>query len=473
MRGQDAAGPARSEQIDGLLVPAGDRVDELEALDAVVVVGPGLDHRLLEGRDLAVAGGPLDAHLGGPVDHGPDEVLRAVPAVGEGVGIDQCHAVAVVAQHVERGGPLPVPARLEAEGRAAPQAELTGPHRLVGNDGHRHRGPFGGMDVAPRVDSCGQPQVRRIAVLDVDPLDAGGFERRDGVAGRGDGTGADAVREAAAHRRHLDPVAVGRPAHPQHLGAGPGAQEGDGGRGADGLPRRPPQARADRERIAGDDPRVPGLDLERGTERHGMQPRAARYALEGGPPEDNDRRHDGGRRAGRQQCAAQAASGHGAAERNPPDRAGGVAENQCTERRGDAGGKPGRTGQPILELGAALLDVASQLAVGRWAPQRPERPERDGGHREEHGRRRGEERDIGRGETVDDEHDPEPGRTHAACAGKAPKGRDRPPPPADGPEERPDLAGVRIGHAADYATARASHASATRTASIAARAYHQ
>ena len=237
---------------------------EVEAAHAEVVVGTGLDQHFLEWRHLAVAGGPHDPHVGGPVEQRADEVLGVVGRL-DAVVLDEGHAIRAIGPHDEATrGQAPVDA--ERHARAVGQHDSAGRHRTVGGDREAHGGALGRVDVAAVFFPARfQFQGRRIGVVEVDALDRGRMHDRDGVVGRAEAAGPHAVGEGGRHLGHGDRERAAITSDHRHRG-GSGAVAGQERRGERCHPTQ--DARHDRDRAASAHAHVTGLDSDLEARRH-------------------------------------------------------------------------------------------------------------------------------------------------------------------------------------------------------------
>ena len=211
--GEDGVGAGRARravillQADDPVRPSGHAVHQLEPAQPVIVLGAGLDHYLLERRDLAVAAGAQNLHRGRHVTYGADEIVDA-RGVPQSVGVDRVDAVGVVGQQLERAGQDLRPAgrrqRRRAPGGAGEHGLL---HRLAHAHGDGHARAWRRLYIpAVDLDPRRQPGGRRVAVRDVDPLHPRRAQRRHveplGLQGRG----AHAVGEAVVDRGNVETV---------------------------------------------------------------------------------------------------------------------------------------------------------------------------------------------------------------------------------------------------------------------------
>ncbi len=249
---------------------AGERHDDLglagflqhqvEAADAEVVVGAGLDQHFFERCDLAIAGRPDHAHVGRTVEQRADEVLGVVGGF-DAVVLDQHHAVGAIGQHRE---PARCDAARDAQGhaRAVGQDDRAGLHRPVGGHGQADVGALGRVDVAAVFfPAWVEFECRRVGVVEIDALHLGGMHDGDGVVARAKPAGAHPVGERGRYLGHRDGKgAAFASGHRQRLRVGAVAGH-ELGRERGGAAE---DACDDRHRAAGAHPYVAGIhpDLE-------------------------------------------------------------------------------------------------------------------------------------------------------------------------------------------------------------------
>ena len=96
------------------------RVDEIEAVDAVVVLGLRLDVDFLEPRHRRSVAGSQDAHVGRPILEHADEVLgvAGLPTPSRSASATRYESVAVRSSATPTAGGLP--SRLSASGLPSP-----------------------------------------------------------------------------------------------------------------------------------------------------------------------------------------------------------------------------------------------------------------------------------------------------------------------------------------------------------------
>ena len=227
-------------------LPPRHRVDQVQARDGVVVVGPHFDGDLLERGDLAVAAGPQHPHRGGAVGHRPDHVADRA-AVRQPVRVDHAHRVPAVALDRQRPRAAAVPGVGQGHPPAAGQHQHAFRHRLVGMHHQPRNGTGGGEQVAAvLLDPRGKSGEGGIRVLDVDPRHPRRRQRLDEIVAAGEPGRADPVAEAAGDRGELrEPAAAGRP-H-THVARRPAVEHRQHRRGAapEAVPAAGPHADAE------------------------------------------------------------------------------------------------------------------------------------------------------------------------------------------------------------------------------------
>jgi hypothetical protein len=138
---------AAAERHD-LLAGAPHGKHQLEAADAIVVLGARLDEDLFERRRLAVAAGPQDPHVGRPVVHHPDEVL-GLARIRQAFPVRQRHTVRVVPIDDEDAFELVGGGRsLEVDRAALAERQRRRRDRPVGPHVQLHARARGSIDVA-------------------------------------------------------------------------------------------------------------------------------------------------------------------------------------------------------------------------------------------------------------------------------------------------------------------------------------
>ncbi len=213
-----------------LLGRAVHRVDELEVLDAEVVVGARLDEELLDRRGVAVAPGLGDRHRRRHVGEHVDHVLRR-GGDHRPVGALQADAVEAVLVGDERPGELALGAGRERHVGALVQRQLAGRgrHRRRDRDAHFGAGQHG--DVAGVLDHPRfEAGVGGEVVLEVDALGVGQVDdvEREGARTHAGGLGQElelgvevedhALEAAVVALEHRHPLERRRVAlaHEQH-----------------------------------------------------------------------------------------------------------------------------------------------------------------------------------------------------------------------------------------------------------------
>ena len=444
------------------------RVDQLEAIDAVVVFRLRLDVHFLEPRHGSIGCRLQHAHVGWTILERADEVL-GVAGVADAIAIGEDDAVGVVAGDGQRRRQLVRRVGGKRDRLAAAERHLAGRRRPIGEDLHPDAGAGRRVDVAAvGLGPRREPQAGRIGVVDVDPRHARRDRDRNLVGRRGHGAGDDAILEGRANRWHGEAERTGGIAG--HLAHAPA------------IAVRDLHLRDDRRAVAD----KACLDRER---RAGLDPRVARRHLEADAIGEQGQRRRVDRltrgTARREQDDREDHRGGGGAEPGPPQRfarhngldidrrrpARGVGDHHLGKRR-----RVGRLGhvdggrQPIAERRRALLDVARHLAVGRHASQRQERPsqrtrrQQRGRGRERHQPDRGAGRPPRRNQRgADDE------RGDQRAANERPHRDHRPPAGADAIQHVADLgSGFRV-----HAVRAASTPSAASSIAIAESAYRQ
>ena len=96
----DSRRAARAREENRPFLTAAYRIDQLKAVDTVVIVCSGFDRDFLERGDLAVTSRPQDPHVGRAFVDRPDEVL-SVAGRTQAVDVEQRDPVGAVLQHIE------------------------------------------------------------------------------------------------------------------------------------------------------------------------------------------------------------------------------------------------------------------------------------------------------------------------------------------------------------------------------------
>ena len=316
-------------------------------------------------------------------------------------------------------------------------------------------GALGRVDVA-RIGHVAlrQPRELRIAIRQLDAFDARTPPDVDVVFVGDETRCADTVVERGRHRWQAERIAIlGRLHRHFPCFADGDPDDGDGARDTFWPAMQP---RLDLERRAFDDAGVAGSDLNRETGREEPDAGFAPRPHGDGPGKDNG----GHERRGRgRKCAAplaQAARIDDAGEIELIEAAGGVVNEQLTERRALAAFRQGRRRrEAIFEFRAALFDVACDLPVARASPERPDDRQRP--HDPQCCRGRGEHEQAAarqRQESGDEGGGGDETRGPGCNLGHRPRPLEREPAPANAAEPR---AKSRVGvHRLSFLTPRAA-----------------
>ncbi len=424
-------------------LPPRHRVDQVQARDGVVVVGPHFDGDLLERGDLAVAAGPQHPHRGGAVGHRPDHVAGRT-AVRQPVRVDHAHRVPAVALDRQRPRAAAVPGVGQGHPPAAGQHQRAFRHRLVGMH-HQPRNGTGGSEqvAAVLLDPRGKSGEGGIRVLDVDPRHPRRRQRLDEIVAAGEPGRADPVAEAAGDRGELrEPAAAaGRP-H-AHVARRPAVEHRQHRRSA--APEAVPAAgpHADAEGLPGHETEIAGVDHEMGRGRRRAQPGGGREAAERRGPQGGHRGEQGQSRQSPPGRPPHPGRGDDAGEVDAAEAFGGVGEQQLMEARGRPRPRERNgAGHPVFQLGATFFDEPRHPLVRGRPAQRPHHARGEGEGREGHGPghrqqgrvRRREERLGG-----DDHQQADAGAPHHADDSAQPADRQpaAPDPVQGGPQRRP------------------------------------
>ena len=419
--------------------PTRDRIDQVQAIDGVIVVGLHLDGDLFERGNLPVAAGAHHPHRRRAVGRGANDVVGRVP-VRQSMGVDDPHRIPAVPVDHQRRGATAVPGLRQRDPPAAGQQQRPVRDRLVGMH-HQSRGGAGrGEEIAAvLLDPGSEAGERRIRVLDVDPRHPRRRQRLDPIVPSGERGGGDPVPEAAGHRRELREIAILRRSH-ANLAGGHAVEHRQDGRSPGRHAAVAGESGADAEGLAGHETDVPGLhpDLHAGRQR--MQPGGPRDPAQGSEPEGQ---HGGERRHGQQPPRG------GAPHPRRRDNTGEVDPAETLGRIGDhqlvkAGGGPrrrerGSAGHPIFQLGTPLLDEPRHPLV-RWRPpQRPQHARAETEGRQQRGARRHQQGHVRRREKQldgdDRQHADAGAPRHAGQTVQPPGGQPTPPDPGQGDSE--------------------------------------
>ena len=167
---------------------ASDTIDEIEALDAEVVVGFNLDVHLLETRDAPVAGRLGDVHFRGAILDHPNEVLR-VPCTLQPLGVNERDSIGVVLRDLQGSRQAPVRPNQKVDRGAGTEHQATTGRWPIRVDTNTDLSAGWRVDIAAVLFEAGREAKRLgIAVFDVDPLDARWLDHIDCERGRRDRT---------------------------------------------------------------------------------------------------------------------------------------------------------------------------------------------------------------------------------------------------------------------------------------------
>ena len=215
----------RDGQRNGFLGAAADGIHEVEASDAVIVLGLRFDVDFLEPRHRAILRRLEHAHVGRPILEGADEVFR-LAVVRHPLAIGERHTVGVVVDDLQRRGELGWLVGGQLDGLAIVERHASARSGPIGEDVHADVGAGGRVDVAAvLLGARRQTEPGRIRIVDVDARDARRVRDRHVVGRRRHRTRHDAVLERRRHRfeRQREGAALVR----QHVGRAPSIAVGD------------------------------------------------------------------------------------------------------------------------------------------------------------------------------------------------------------------------------------------------------